>query len=125
MIPPARSTDPPGFGGSIAGPGGPHDRGGVVLDVGNALVPTSIEVAQLDEGPVGAVALLLRGPVVSSGEEASVMVLLGTDAAAAITTELTALYSRMGGEGAQRYQTDMLARIEALIRDGNVGGSEP
>jgi hypothetical protein len=113
-----RPTDPRGLGGSVAGPGGPHDRRGVILDASHAVILDHAEVVALEDHP-GTVAMVLSGRVNRTEDRASVMFIFDTDGAAAITTELTALFARAGGELAARYEADMLARVEALVRDGN------
>ena len=53
------ASDPRRLRGSIAGPGGPHERGSVVLDSRNAVLLDAVNVAAVDE--VGALAMLLSG----------------------------------------------------------------
>lgn len=85
-----RSTDPRKIPGSMAGPGGPHDRGGVVLDTRNAVLLDSIDVSTLDpdrgaRGQSG-LALVLGGRINQTKDRASVLFIFGTDGAAGIIT---------------------------------------
>ena len=117
------ATDPRPLKGSIAGPGGPHDRHGVVLDATNAVLLDSVHVSavQTARGSVrdDAIALQLAGRVNKSRDRVEVLFLFDVDGAAAIVTELLALANRMdAGELASLIRS----RLNQLDADGNLGG---
>lgn len=116
-----RSTDPRGLPGAIAGPGGPHDKGAVVLDTTNAVLLDHCDVAMVDG--TGHFAMLLSGRVNKTRDRASVMFLFGTDGAAAVISELVALMGRAGGDVGPAFLADLEARMDALRADGDLGGA--
>ena len=93
------TTDPRKLGGSISGPGGPHDEDAVVIDTENAVLLDATDVAV-----VGAVrdkrlaelslALWMQGRINKTDERASVLYLFDADGAAALVTELIGLAAR-------------------------------
>ena len=95
------TTDPRKIPGGMSGPGGPHDRSGVVLDARHAVLLETVDVSTLDpeRGARGqaALALVLGGRINQSRDKASVLFLFGTDGAAAIVTELIAVIGRAAG----------------------------
>lgn len=99
-------TDPRDLGGDISGPGGPHDKGGVVVDARRALIVDYQEVVQIDNPSDGrqAVGLLLKGRINQSPDRASVLCLGTLDFSAALITECFGLAQRMG-------QLDELERL--------------
>jgi hypothetical protein len=109
-------TDPRDAPGTIAGPGGPFDIGGVVLDLNHAVLLDSTEVAMvggvrggvIDESP--ALAMTLAGRINNSPDRASVIYLFNEDGAAAIISELLGLATRMGIGFAQR----LAERLDSL-----------
>lgn len=107
----------------MAGPGGPHDISGVVLDASNAILLETVDVSTIDpeHGARGqhALALVLGGRINQTQQRASVLFVFGTDGAAAIVTELVALYGRAAGDPTP-FIDDVLARIKALADDGNL-----
>lgn len=127
------TTDPTSLPGGFAGPGGPYDRHGVVIDGRNAVLLDTTEVCTVEggrkqrpggppppEGKVQAVALVLGGRVNMRTERASVLFLLDNDGAAAIITELMALFDRVGGDEGKEFVAAMMARFEKLRADGNL-----
>lgn len=96
------NTDPTTLGGSIAGPGGPHDFGEVVIDMTNSVLLDGAEVVLVEPVRDGerdekaAMAIVLRGRVNKTPKRAQVLFLTGADGAAALVTELIALASRAG-----------------------------
>jgi hypothetical protein len=117
------TTDPRDIPGAMAGPGGPHDRGGVVLDARNALLLETVDVSTVDPERGGrgqqAVAMVLGGRINQSQDRASVLILFGTDGAAAIVTELVALFGRITGHPGP-FINDVMARVRKLSQDGNM-----
>jgi hypothetical protein len=98
---PGRSySDPRRPGGGIAGPGGPHDQGGVVIDTRRAVLLETTTVAKVDNPSDGRtfVALELEGRINRSSERADILYLFDADGAAAIVTELLGFMKRAGGE---------------------------
>ena len=116
-------TDPRRIPGAMAGPGGPHDVGGVVLDARNAVILDSVDVSTIDpeRGARGqhAVALVLGGRINQTKERASVLFLFGTDGAASIVTELIGLYGRWTGSP-EPFINDVMARLAKLREEGNL-----
>jgi len=116
-------TDPRRIPGAMAGPGGPHDVGGVVLDARNAVILDSVDVSTIDpeRGARGqhAVALVLGGRINQTKERASVLFLFGTDGAASIVTELIAFYGRWTGSP-QPFIEDVQRRLAKLGEEGNL-----
>lgn len=113
--------DPRDLGGDIAGPGGPRDRGGVVISTQGALNPDSATIAMIEDGEQAgkAAALVLEGEVVGTGDRARLLVLLGPDAAAAVVTEIAALAVRADGQPwAEQFGTDATRRFEDLDAEG-------
>lgn len=115
------ATDPRPLKGSIAGPGGPRDRHGVVLDARHAVLLDNVEVcavettsgAQHDD----AIALQLSGRINRTRDRVDVLFLFDVDGAAAIVTELLALADRMDADdlaATVRARLDRLAQADAL-----------
>lgn len=96
-------SDPLGLAGEVLGPGGPRDRGAVLLRAEGAVLLESCEVATMDAVRAGrlggqVVYMTLAGRVNKRAERASVGFMFGPDGAAAIITELLALADRFGAE---------------------------
>jgi hypothetical protein len=112
-------TNPRRLGGDIIGPGGPNDFGGVVLDCADAILAESFEVAVVDkisaDQPTGRdIYLVVDGRINKTRERARVGMMIGTDGAAALVTELLALADRAG----PRLLKDITDRLTALDREG-------
>lgn len=120
-----RPTDPRSIPGTMAGPGGPHERGGVVLDARNAVLMDAIDVSTIDPDKGGrgksALAMVLSGRVNQTQDRASVLFIFGSDGAAGIVTELVALIGRSAGPAAVlQFMTDLEARLQTLKTGGNL-----
>lgn len=118
-------SDPRSIPGGMAGPGGPHDRGGVVLDARHAVLMDSVEVSTVDPDRGGrgqsALALVLGGRINQTRDRATVLFLFGTDGAAAIVTELIGVIGRASGAAqAAQFVADVMQRMDALESDGNL-----
>lgn len=117
------STDPRDIPGAIEGPGGPHDQGGVVVDARNALILESVDVSTVDPDRGGrgqsAIAMSLHGRINQTQDRANVLILFGTDGAAAIVTELMALMGRATGSPVP-FINDVQNRLKQLAEDGNL-----
>lgn len=117
------ATDPRRIPGTMAGPGGPHDEGGVVLDARHAVILETVDVSTIDpeRGARGqhAVALVLGGRINQTQDRASVLFILGTDGAASIVTELIALYGRATGSP-EPFIKDVMDRVKKLGEEGNL-----
>lgn len=118
---PTGAADPRRLGGDIAGPGGPHDRGAVLIDPTDCLLMSGVTVALIDlvrAGELGerAMFMTLNGRINKTTDEVRVGVILNTDGAAALITELLALADRAGPE----LLDDMTRRLTDLYRDKNV-----
>lgn len=104
--------DPRKTGGTIAGPGGPHDRNSVIVDGTNAVLLDSTDVCLMETrgGPV-IIAMLLEGRINKTTDRASNLYLLNEDGAAALVSELLAVAHRIGPEFGER----LMARITHLL----------
>lgn len=119
------TTDPRRVPGSMAGPGGPHDIGGVVLDARNAVILDHASVSTIDPDRGGrgqvAVALVLSGRINQTRERADVLFILGTDGAAGIITELIGVMGRAGGDAfAKMFVEDLSGRLTKMREEGNL-----
>jgi hypothetical protein len=109
------SDDPRKLGGDIAGPGGPHSEGTVVIDTRNAVLMDSVDVALLNN-PSDArrfASLVLAGRVNRSQDRARVLYLFDADGAAAVVSELIGLAQREGGQ----FSADFVERLEARLAE--------
>lgn len=85
--------------GDIAGPGGPSDRYGVVIDTTHAVLLDYSTVALVEptrngrKGPP-AIALMMEGRVNKATERTRILYLINGDGAAAIVTEMLGLIKR-------------------------------
>lgn len=121
MAQPSGVADPRGLGGSIAGPGGPRDQGMVVLDMTDAVLMDSVDVATVDTVRAGvlggqAIFMTLGGRVNKTTRRVTVGFMFGPDGAAGIVTELLAMADRFGVE----LLDDMTRRLTTLHQEGNV-----
>jgi len=94
-----RPTDPRRLGGDIAGPGGPYDTDGVVVDTTNAVLLDNTTVSLVGvqrngEPDETAVSLLLEGRVNQTHDRARVLFMTNADGVAALVTDLLALAKR-------------------------------
>jgi hypothetical protein len=111
----SRYGDPRKAGGTIAGPGGPHDRDSVIIDSTNAVLLDHTNVCQMETNTgEHIIAMALSGRINKTPERTEIVYLLGADGAAAIITELIALGGRMGPE----FGTRLNERINELIAQG-------
>jgi hypothetical protein len=113
----ARKTgDPRPLGGGIAGPGGPHDRDGVVVDTRNAVILDTSNVAMMTNPSDGrrVVAFLLGGKINQSVQRTDVLFLTGADGAAALCAELIAIAQREGGSYIDEFIDRFTERMEAM-----------
>lgn len=115
-------TDPRALPGAITGPGGSHDRAGVVIDTRRAVLLDYCTVSTVDDWAGGpAYALLLSGRINRSQDRADVLFLFGTDGVAAIVTELMGLLGRATGrDDAAMILADIAERMAQLRADGNL-----
>lgn len=111
-----RSGDPRRLGGDIAGPGGPHDEGAVVIDTRNAVLLDAVDVAMVDNPSDRRrfASLVLSGRVNRAQDRTRVLYLFDADGAAALVSELVGLASREGAEWAAEFQERMQARLAAM-----------
>lgn len=119
------STDPRKIPGSIAGPGGPHDRGAVILDARNAVLLHTIDVSTIDPERGGrgqsALAMVLGGRINQTKDVASVLFIFGTDGAAAVISELIAVMGRAAGPAfVAGFMADLDERLQLLRSEGNL-----
>lgn len=115
-LPDLRGQNPRRAGGDIAGPGGPYDQDGVVVDTTNAVLldfstVTLVESQRADGGGrEPAVALMLEGRVNKKTTRTKVLYMLNGDGAAAIVTELLGLAKRAESTAPQ-LATEMRAAL--------------
>jgi hypothetical protein len=98
---PTGNADPRQLGGSIAGPGGPRDRGAVVLDMTDCVLLDAMDVCTVDGVRDGhsngqMIYMTLQGRVNKTPDRVQVGYAFGPDGAAALITELLALADRCG-----------------------------
>ncbi|HYJ33814.1 MAG TPA: hypothetical protein VE326_11395 [Candidatus Binatia bacterium] len=118
---PSGASDPRKLGGSMSGPGGPHDRGATVIDATDAILLDYTEVCTIDTvrgGVLGgqAIFMTLDGRINKTTDRVRVGYIFDTDGAAAIITELLALADRFGPE----MLDDVTRRLTSLYRDKHV-----
>jgi len=108
----------------MAGPGGPHDVGGVVLDTSRAIILETVDVSTIDPDHGGrgqsGIALLLGGRINQTKDRARVLFLFDTDGAASIITELLALLGRATHIDPTELLDDVLGRMAKLREEGNL-----
>jgi hypothetical protein len=119
------NTDPRDVPGSMSGPGGPHDRGGVLLDADRAVLLAEVDVSIVEpvDNSLGEalVALALSGRINLTQDQASVLFLLRVDGAAALVSEIIAVIGRTGDQDLKDAFSDALdRRFERLKEDGNL-----
>jgi hypothetical protein len=92
--------DPRELGAAMAGPGGPFDMGGVVIDASRALIVDYQDIAKIDpeQGARGqeAFACTFSGRINQTPDRASVMLLGDIDFMAATITEMHGVAERAG-----------------------------
>lgn len=120
------TTDPRRPGGDISGPGGPLDRHGVVLDTRDAVLLEHVNVALVEpysdgEAKEPVLALKLEGRINKTDERADILYLFGEDGAAAITTEIMGLATRIGPAFASRFKD----RLKEVIEASKPGRNDP
>src|SRR5688572_26756051 len=103
--------EPARDGGSMVDVAGdPHARGGVLLDVRNAVLVDAVDVCLVDSksdtDPIH-LALQLAGRINTRDDRATHLYLLNEDGAAGIVSELVALATRIGPE----FATRLMARL--------------
>jgi len=119
----AKRKDPRKLKGTIAGPGGPHDLGAVIVDTTNGIVLDQVDVSTIDreeQGKESIIALVLGGRIIRTQDRAEVLFMFGTDGAASIITELIALMGRATGINAEQLLTDVVERMTELREEGNL-----
>lgn len=114
--------DPRKLGGDIAGPGGPHGKGDVIIDARNAVLMEHVNVAQVDNPSDGrkAVALVLEGRINQSSDRTRVLYLFDADGAAALVTQLIALGGRSDAPWAHEFSQMLESRFKELQDEGNL-----
>lgn len=116
---PSGCADPRTLGGQIVGPGGPHDRGAVLIDSTDCVLLESMEVCVIDrildgESQGDSIFMTLQGRVNKSTRQVQVGYIFDADGAAAIITELLALADRCGPS----MLTAVVDRLVDLDRNG-------
>jgi len=97
----SENIDPIRLGGSISGPGGPHDRGAFIIDTTGCVLLNGIDVCTVDQVIAGklagqAIYMTLQGRVNKTTRQVQVGYLFGPDGAAAMIVELLSLADRHG-----------------------------
>jgi hypothetical protein len=118
-------TDPRKAGGTIAGPGDPHERNAVVIDATNAVLMDHMTVALIEPIKDGKTVgtkpywcMNLEGRINKTQDRSRVNYLFDVDGAAAIITELLAMASRSGMMDALDEHIDR--RMEKMARAGHL-----
>jgi hypothetical protein len=111
-----RPTDPRRLGGDIAGPGGPHDTDGVVVDTTNAVLLDNTTVALVGvqrggESDEVAVALMLEGRVNKTPDRVRVLFMTNADGVAALAADLLGLAKRAERNGAPELAAELRTRL--------------
>lgn len=114
-------SDPRRLGGQMSGPGGPHERGAVLMDLTDAVIMSGVEVCTVDTMRGGQMAgqvifMTVDGRVNKTSDQVRVGYLFDTDGAAALITELLALADRFGPE----MLDDVTRRLTELHRGKTV-----
>lgn len=97
---PSLHGEDPGVTGDIAGPGGPYDRSGVVVEATNPILLQQSEVTLVEAARRGqterepAVALLLHGRFNKTSRTTRVLFMLGADGAASLVAQLLGIAKR-------------------------------
>jgi hypothetical protein len=101
-----KTSDTSALGGDIYGPGGPYDRGQVIIDTRYAVLLEETVVSMVDNPSDGrrVASMLLHGRVNRATERTRVLYLFDADGAAAIVTELIGLAARAGGDYAAEFK---------------------
>jgi hypothetical protein len=104
--------------GAVIG-GSPHGRGDALLDTRGAVLLDYTEVVLVDREPdrpdrPPAAMLVLAGRVNFDTRRSQTAYLTGTDGAAAIVSELTALAERAGGDYAASFKADLERRLKEM-----------
>ena len=111
-------ADAPHSGGDLVDVvGDPHAHGGVVLDIRDAVLMDTMDVALVDtkqDDEVPAMMLLLGGRVNYQTRRTKQAYLFGPDGAAALTTELAGLAARAGGLFAREFRRLFDERMSEL-----------
>lgn len=119
-----KDTDPrQAQGGGISGPGGPWDRDAVVIAMDKTVLLDGVTVAMVEPYSNGiprppAVALQLDGRINKTETRANITYLFDSDGAAAIITELLALYGRHGHEHREALMVDVEERLKKMGMEG-------
>jgi hypothetical protein len=100
-VQPTGNADPRKLSGAISGPGGPLDRGAVVLDMTDCVLLDGMDVCTVDGVRDGRsngqmIYMTLQGRVNKTTTRTQVGYAFGPDGAAALITELLALADRWG-----------------------------
>jgi len=100
-------TDPRELGGDIAGPGGPFEHGGVVLDASRAILADEVDVAKVDpdagaRGHDETFAILVGGRINQTQDRGKVMMFGDLDLFASLITEMHGVAERAGVDYARR-----------------------
>lgn len=115
--------DPRIVKGAIAGPGGPFDYGGVIVDTTDALLPDSLVVSTVDpENPTATVdsplvAMEVAGRINKSTDRVRLLMLGDIDLAASFITELYALAAR--GRFTDALDAAVARRLAAMPTEGD------
>jgi hypothetical protein len=121
LVQPTGVADPRRLGGDMVGPGGPHDRGAVLLDLTDVVLMDAVDVCTVDAVRAGQLGgqvtfMTLGGRVNHSPDRVQVGFVFDTDGAAALITELLALADRHGPD----MLDDVTRRLTALHRDKTI-----
>lgn len=108
--------DARGLGGDIAGPGGPHDEGQVLIDTRMSVLMDAVDVAMMDSPSDRRrfASMVLGGRVNRSRDRTQVLYLFDADGAAAIVTQLIGLAARERGAWAAEFKRLFEERMRSM-----------
>lgn len=112
----SETNDPRELGGDIAGPGGPHDQDGVVIDTRKSVLLDGANVAMLSNPSdrCRLAAVQLSGRVNQSPDRTRVLYIMDAGGLAALVAEMVGLAGREGGEFAAQFEDALAQRMEEL-----------
>lgn len=107
------------LGGDIAGPGGAHDVGAVVVHTAGALILKYTTVARIDDSDDDlATAILLEGRINQTEHRTKALVLVNADGVAALISELVGFIGRAKGHAGAEVVDRLIERLLANRRKG-------
>lgn len=123
--------DPRRAGGDVAGPGGPFDESGVVIDARDAVLLDEWNLSAILPEREGvkdrqvAMALLMQGRINKQTERSKVLYLGSLEAAASLAAELLAWATRLPSEFSLRFLAEFEQAYEAMPKGRGEQDDDP